>query len=223
LKKGKPLNERFRGGEMSEAKGPKKPAPEDAKRKTGPDSAVDEDEFEVIEGGREADDTDALEVEPEERIHLLDTEVDELADQNALLLDSLKRLKADFENYRKRMLKEQTRILETAEADLVKKLLPVIDNLERALDSASESESKGFVEGVSMVRELMLDVLTKEGLEVIDPEGEHFDPEQHEAMMVVETSECPEDMVVGVVQKGYRFSGVLLRPAMVRVSCPVSK
>ena len=120
------------------------------------------------------------------------------------------------------MLKEQTRILETAEADLVKKLLPVIDNLERALDSAEEEESKGLLGGVSMVRELMLDVLTREGLEVIDPTGEPFDHEHHEAMMVVETSECPEDTVVGVVQKGYRFRGVLLRPAMVRVSCPVS-
>ena len=72
-----------------------------------------------------------------------------------------------------------------------------------------------------MVLDLMLSVLEKEGLEVIDPEGEPFDPEHHEAMLVVETSECPEDTVVGVVQKGYRFNGLLLRPAMVRVSCPV--
>jgi molecular chaperone GrpE len=206
---------------MSEAKGPKKPAREEAKNKTGADPAAEEDEIEVIEGGRDADDTEAMEVEPEERIHSLDVEVDELADQNAVLLDSLKRLKADFDNYRKRMLKEQTRILETAETDLIKKMLPVIDNLERALDSAHDTESKGLRDGVSMVLELMLGVLTKEGLEVIDPGGEPFDPEHHEAMMVVETSECPEDTVVGVVQKGYRFRGVLLRPAMVRVSCPV--
>ncbi|MFH1482234.1 MAG: nucleotide exchange factor GrpE, partial [Patescibacteria group bacterium] len=58
-------------------------------------------------------------------------------------------------------------------------------------------------------------------LEVIDPQGEPFDPEHHEAMMVVETDECPEDPVVEVIQKGYRFRGVLLRPAMVQVSCPV--
>jgi molecular chaperone GrpE len=206
---------------MSEEKGPKDPARQSTRKKTG-GPVPDEEEIEVIEGGRDVDDTEAVEVEPEERIHSLDAEVDELADQNAVLLDSLKRLKADFDNYRKRMLKEQTRILETAEADLVKKLLPVIDNLERALDSAEEEESKGLLGGVSMVRELMLDVLTREGLEVIDPTGEPFDPEHHEAMMVVETSECPEDTVVGVVQKGYRFRGVLLRPAMVRVSCPVS-
>ncbi len=203
----------------------------DAKKTTGPkrsgkadqeqEETAPEGDVEIIEDGADADDSDAIEVEPEVRIHALDDEVDELADQNAVLLDSLKRLKADFDNYRKRMLKEQTRILETAEADLVKKLLPVIDNLERALASASEGEAKGLSEGVAMVLDLMLSVLEKEGLEVIDPQGEPFDPEHHEAMMVVETSECPEDTVVGVVQRGYRFNGLLLRPAMVRVSCPV--
>src|SRR5450759_362849 len=211
----------FTGEDMTDAKkttGPKRSGKADQEQ----EETAPEGDVEIIEDGADADDSDAIEVEPEVRIHALDDEVDELADQNAVLLDSLKRLKADFDNYRKRMLKEQTRILETAEADLVKKLLPVIDNLERALDSAEEEESKGLLGGVSMVRELMLDVLTREGLEVIDPTGEPFDPEHHEAMMVVETSECPEDIVVGVVQKGYRFRGVLLRPAMVRVSCPVS-
>jgi len=67
----------------------------------------------------------------------------------------------------------------------------------------------------------MLEILEKEGLEVIDPEGEVFDPEHHEAMMVVETDECPEDTVVEVTQKGYRFKGMLLRPALVNVACPV--
>jgi molecular chaperone GrpE len=137
------------------------------------------------------------------------------------LLDSLMRLKADFENYRKRMMREQTRIVETAEADLVKRLLPVIDNLERALENAGEGEPQGLREGVEMVLDQMMVVLEKEGLEVVDPQGETFDPEHHEAMMVVETGECPEDTVINVVQRGYRFRGILLRPAMVSVSCPV--
>lgn len=144
-----------------------------------------------------------------------------LSERNAELLDSLVRLKAEFENYRKRMLKEQTRILETAESGLIKKLLPVIDNLERALESASPGvdDAGGLRKGVEMVLGQLLELLVKEGLEVISPEGEPFDPEHHEAMMVVETDECPEDTVIGVTQKGYRFNGVLLRPAMVRVSC----
>jgi molecular chaperone GrpE len=168
-------------------------------------------------------DMDALEIDSEERIETLSEDVEELAAQNAMLLDSLKRLKADFDNYRKRMVKEQTRILETAEASLVKKLLPVIDNLERALASTDNSAADGLREGVAKVLELMLDTLAREGLEVIDPEGEPFDPEHHEAMMVVETDECPEGTITDVIQKGYRFEGVLLRPAMVRVSCPVKQ
>lgn len=207
---------------MSQGKGPQKPT-QDKKKKieveTGDDPAAEE--VEIIEGGSDADATEAIEVEPEERIHSLDDEVGQLADQNAVLLDSLKRLKADFDNYRKRMVREQTHILETAEADMVRKLLPVMDNLERALQTEAPDGSKGFREGVAMVLEQFIDILGKEGLEVIDPGGEPFDPEHHEAMMVVETADCPEDTVVNVAQKGYRFRGVLLRPAMVGVSCPV--
>lgn len=168
-------------------------------------------------------DVDVLEIDSEERIETLSEDVEELAAQNAMLLDSLKRLKADFDNYRKRMVKEQTRILETAEASLVKKLLPVIDNLERAIASEDGAAADGLREGVAKVLELMLDTLTREGLEAIDPEGEPFDPEHHEAMMVVETDDCPEDTVTDVIQKGYRFGGLLLRPAMVRVSCPAKR
>ena len=206
---------------MSDARGPRKQSTDDTSKRGAAHPGKEAEEVEVIEGGSDADDTEAIEVEPEERIHSLDSEVDALSDEKAFLLDSLQRLKADFDNYRKRMLKEQTRILETAEADLLKKLLPVIDNLERALASSGDGDETGLRQGVAKVLELMLDTLGKEGLEAIDPAGEPFDPEHHEAMMVVETDDCPEGTVVDVVQRGYRFNGVLLRPAMVRVSCPV--
>jgi molecular chaperone GrpE len=202
---------------MSKASGPQDKAPPQTGKKG---AGAADDDVEVIEGGMDADDTEAMEVEPEERIHALDSEVEELADEKAVLLDSLQRLKADFDNYRKRMLREQTRILETAEADMVKKMLPVLDNLERALASSTEADGKGLRDGVALVLGMMTETLVKEGLEIIDPEGEQFDPEHHEAMMVVATDECPEGTVVDVVQKGYRFNGVLLRPAMVRVACP---
>lgn len=189
-------------------------------RKTGSRKEdPDETTVEAPDAGGPDSEGGQLRVEPEERVETLEGELEDFEAQNAELLDALRRLKADFDNYRKRMLKEQTRILETAEAELVKKLLPVIDNLERALASAGRGEPKGLVEGVAKVLEMMLDTLKGEGLEVIDPQGEPFDPEHHEAMMVVETDECPEDMVTEVVQKGYRFGGVMLRPAMVKVSC----
>jgi len=202
---------------MSEGSGSGKKTDED-KVRVDPSSEQKID-GEVVEGNEKSYDGEALQVDEGERVESLTEDVEELADQNAVLLDNLKSLKADFDNYRKRMVKEQTRILETGEAGLVKKLLPVIDNLERALASAREAEADGLSEGVAKVLELMMDILTKDGLEVINPEGEPFDPEHHEAMMVVETDDCPEDTVVDVIQKGYRFGEVMLRPAMVRVSC----
>jgi molecular chaperone GrpE len=169
-----------------------------------------------------AESLDEAAVEVEQDIASVESRIEELSKENVELLDGLLRLKAEFENYRKRMLKEQTRILDTAEAGLVKKLLTVIDNLERAVgNSADQSGANGLREGVEMVLGQMVEILGKEGLEVIDPEGEVFDPEHHEAMMVVETDKCPEGTVVEVTQNGYRFNGVLLRPAMVKVSCPV--
>jgi molecular chaperone GrpE len=178
-----------------------------------------DDEPQVTVEGPEVEILDPAQFEPAATED--QSRADELLRENQELTDSLKRLKADFENYRKRMLREQTRILESAEADLIKKLLPAVDNLERAIASAHSDEPSPLRDGVQMVHDQVLEILKKEGLEVIDPEGEPFDPEHHEAMMVVETEECPEDTVVEVVQKGYRFGGILLRPAMVKVSCAV--
>jgi molecular chaperone GrpE len=206
---------------MKKVDGPGSKAGDDKVKSEAGRAPADGVEVEVVDGEALPEEEELLEAAGAEEVETAIAGEGELAAQNAVLLDSLQRLKADFDNYRKRMIKEQTRILETAEADLVKKLLPVIDNLERAIMSAGESGAAGLAEGVGKVLELMLDTLQKEGLEVIDPEGEPFDPEHHEAMMVVETDQCPEDTVVDVIQKGYRFAGVLLRPAMVRVSCPV--
>lgn len=195
---------------MSKGTGSGKP-PKDEAKGASPEQGLPEGDVEV-------------DIEPDIKV---EGEVVEMEDdgcettESEELLDSLMRLKADFENYRKRMMREQTRIVETAEADLVRRLLPVIDNLERALENAGEGEPQGLRNGVEMVLDQMMEVLGKEGLEVIDPQGEPFDPEHHEAMMVVETGECPEDTVIDVVQRGFRFRGILLRPAMVSVSCPV--
>lgn len=189
---------------------------------TGERKAKDEKKAVGEEENLSAEFLDEAAVEVEQDIASVESRIEELSNEKEELLDGLLRLKAEFENYRKRMLKEQTRILDTAEAGLVKKLLTVIDNLERAVEnSAGQAGANGLREGVEMVLGQMVETLEKEGLEVIDPEGELFDPEHHEAMMVIETDECPEDTVVEVTQKGYRFKGVLLRPALVNVACPV--
>ncbi len=159
-----------------------------------------------------------------DEISVLRSRIEELDSENKELLDRLVRLKADFENFRKRMVREQTRILETAAADIVKKLLPVLDDLERALNNSNPDQgSDAFRQGVEMVYKKLIETLKKEGLEEISPEGQIFDPHHHEAMMVVERDDCPEGTITEVVNKGYRFRGVLLRPAMVKVSCAVKK
>lgn len=159
-----------------------------------------------------------------DELSALKLKIEQLDSENKELLDRLVRLKADFENFRKRMVREQTRILETAAADIVRKILPVLDDLERALKNSKLDQGwEAFRRGVEMVHEKLVETLGKEGLEEISPEGEIFDPHHHEAMMVVERDDCPEGTITEVVSKGYRFRGVLLRPAMVKVSCATKK
>ncbi len=135
------------------------------------------------------------------------------------LLNDLKRLKADFENYKKRMIKEQTGFLRMASCGLITNLLPVVDNLERAISAAeSHKDEKTIKEGIEMVYTQFLGILEKEGLEEINPIGGKFDPELHEAVMQEESEDYSEDTIVEVLQKGYRLNDKVLRPAMVKVS-----
>jgi molecular chaperone GrpE len=133
-------------------------------------------------------------------------------------LDDLKRLQAEFDNYRKRMIREQTSIIETANQGLVSKLLPVIDNLERAIASADGGAPEGLAEGVRMVRNQMVEMLEGEGLEEVNPHGHPFDPHVCEAVNTVLTDDHEDETVVEVHQKGYKWKDRLLRPAMATVS-----
>lgn len=133
--------------------------------------------------------------------------------------DSLLRLQAEFENYRKRMVREQTQFLDRAVEGFVGQLLPIIDNLERAIAAAEEKHDlEQLSEGVQMVHSQIIDLFGKEGIEIIDPVGEQFDPTKHHAMMQVEDAEHDDETVVEVVQKGCSLKGKILRPAMVKVS-----
>ena len=134
-------------------------------------------------------------------------------------LDDLRRVQADFDNYRKRMLREQTALVERATEGLIEQLLPSLDALDSALASidASQSEEVANVrKGLELVRSGLFGVLEKSGLSRIDAEGKPFDPNEHDAVM--QDDGDGEPVVTEVVRPGYRLKGRVLRPAMVKVT-----
>ena len=140
------------------------------------------------------------------------------AERAAEYLEHLQRLQAEFDNYRKRVLKEQTRAVDFANEPLIAKLLEVLDEFELALIAAErQPESEGFLKGVEMVYAKLLDILRSEGLERIDAEGKPFDPEMHEALMSGEDGEG-DPHVVDVLRTGYTLKGRVIRPSGVKVS-----
>ena len=134
-------------------------------------------------------------------------DISQIARERDDYLDALKRLQADFENYKKRILKQQTEHLERAAEGLVQKLLPVLDTFDLALAHGGE--------GLDQVQGQLMAALEKEGLERIDPVGKPFDPNEHDAVAHEEGE--GEPVVSEVMRTGYRFKGKLLRPAMVKV------
>ena len=132
-------------------------------------------------------------------------------------LDLARRTQADFENYRKRAAKEAAAAGERAKSGLVRELLPIVDNLERALKSADEGEQH-LAEGVRLVHSELVAVLERNGVQQFDPAGERFDPTEHEALSVRGEDGAESGLVLDVVEKGYRSNGTILRPARVVVS-----
>ena len=147
---------------------------------------------------------------PEDPIAVLKRERDEY-------LELAKRAQADFENYRKRVAKEAAAAGDRAKGGLVRELLPVVDNLERALASADESEQH-LAEGVRLVHQELVSLLQRNGVQAFDPAGEAFDPEVHEALSTRSEEGADPGVVLDVVEKGYRLNGTVLRPARVVVS-----
>lgn len=180
--------------------------------------AVDAEEAHVVDLGEtgeapaqpEADGEEADQVGVEEAEgEAASSETASLEAERDQYLDSLRRLQADFENYRKRVTRQQAEIYERANEALVVKLLPVLDTADLALAHASGDE-------VAQLRGSLLDVLGKSGLERIDPEGEPFDPTLHDAV-AHEPGDNGAQEVAEVLRAGYRWNGRVLRPAMVKV------
>lgn len=136
--------------------------------------------------------------------------------------DRYMRLQAEWDNFRKRTAREREEEKARASEALVMKLLPVVDDIERSLDHAAKSAPEGefgeFVQGVRAVYDKLVDALSKTGVEAIDPAGQEFDLNEHQAVAHIEDAELPANTVRDVYQKGYRMGGRVIRPAMVTVS-----
>ena len=148
--------------------------------------------------------------------------MEKLKAENAFQLDRLARLQAEFENFHKRNAREQQEFREYALADALKQLLPILDSLDRAVKTESKSV-EDLRSGVELIDRQFHDVLTRLGVEPIAAKGQPFDPSQHQAIQMVETTEVPDHHVIDELQRGYRLRDRVLRAAMVRVAQNNSK
>jgi len=138
--------------------------------------------------------------------------------------DRLLRVAADFDNYKKRAAREKEEWVKFANEDLIKSILPFVDNLERAVNHSEKTEDiQSLVEGIKLTVQQLLQTLNRFGVSPIESLGKPFDPAMHEAMLVVETDQHEPNRVVEEFQKGYLLNDRLLRPATVSVSKPSEK
>lgn len=171
----------------------------------------------TLETSQPQQDDPPVESEEEEPpIETLDP-VEALEAEAEALKDQLLRSRAEFDNYRKRTAREVERIRKTASESVIHDLLPVLDNLELALDHVQNADDQ-FADGVKMVLQQLLEVLERNGLEPIEALGLPFDPNVHEAVSQVESEEVPKDNIAKEFQRGYKLGGQILRPSKVVVS-----
>jgi molecular chaperone GrpE len=155
---------------------------------------------------------------PEEKIHQLEEQLAAKDKECRENWDRFLRERADLENYRKRASREKEELLSYCNKSLIEEILPVVDNMERALAHSGEETLPAVVEGVRMTHGMLLTALKKFGVTPVEAIGTPFDPAFHQAMTQVPTDEHPPNTVVEEFQKGYLLKERLLRPAMVSVS-----
>jgi molecular chaperone GrpE len=155
----------------------------------------------------------------EKEVESLSEELERVSAELEETKDRFLRGLADFDNYRKRVAREREQLVRCANEDLIKRMLEVVDNLERALAAASETEDPtGFKKGVELIYQHLKEILTKEGLCPIACVGEAFDPNFHEAVMALEKKGEEPERVIKEIQKGYTLDGRVIRPSKVVVS-----
>ena len=195
-----------------------------AKNKTNGKTAPSEEEIkDAVETVEDTEDTTAVENpknadESEDSKDSEKSELDKANEQIAALSDKLIRNAAEFDNYKKRTAREKEDFYKSAVCETVAPLLPVLDNLERAVAAAEDSgESGSVLDGVKMVKKQFEDALKSIGVEPIEAVGEQFDPEKHNAVMTADSDE-DENTVLEEFQKGYIYRDKVVRHSMVKVS-----
>jgi molecular chaperone GrpE len=151
-----------------------------------------------------------------EQLDQLRIERDGLKVERDELKDLLLRRQAEFDNFRKRTDKERSEYVQYAGAEIVRDMLPILDDFSRAMKA--DGGSAEYTKGIEMIYQRMYDTLRKVGLEPIETEGKTFDPHLHQAIERVETKDSPDGTILGEFQRGYTFKGKLLRPSMVKVA-----
>lgn len=151
------------------------------------------------------------------KLEELQKAIDDKEKQCQEYLDMARRTMADFDNFRKRTAKEKEGMYDEGFGDAIKGILPVIDNLERAV-AFDSPECKGIIEGVEMVLKMFRDILTGFGVEEIAAQGEKFSPDFHYAVAHIEDENFEDNVVVDVLQKGYKYKDKILRYSMVKVA-----
>ena len=146
----------------------------------------------------------------------LEKNLEELERKNKELENYAKRIKAQFENYKREAAEDRKKIIKNANEYLISKITTILDDFERALKSVKEEDP--FVEGMKKIYKKFVSTLESEGLSVIDPNGKKFDPFEHEAFEKIETEEHDEYSVIEVVEKGYKFHSKVIKPAKVKVA-----
>jgi molecular chaperone GrpE len=167
--------------------------------------------------GAENDETSAEQSAMRTGVADAETEIEALRAERASYLDRLARLQAEFDNFRKRSVKEQQDFRDYALAEALRSLLPILDSLDRALKTG-EASVQDFHSGIELIDKQFHDALSKLGVEPIPAEGEVFDPNLHQAIQMVDTDKFEDNKVINELQRGYRIKDRLLRPAMVRVA-----
>jgi molecular chaperone GrpE len=165
-------------------------------------------------------DQDEIIARLESELEAKDREISELKAQAEKLKDKFLRVLADMDNLRKRTAREKEEFRQYALADIFKDLLPIIDNFERALKIAEETDGKTFKEGIDLIYRMLLNYLARHGVKPIELQDNRFDPSLHQALASEESEEVNEPQIKEELQKGYLIHDRLLRPTMVKVLVP---